>query len=144
MCIYFKSEQRARGWANPNLTPPLVCLLLMWAFWNDFFVDIIEFLICKKWLGSLSSLVNISAKLTFPSMCLIITFFLWTFSLIAFSLIWIWRSPFVVRLPDQHIHALLSLYKTVGCFRTFLCNGNDSSIDAVSYTHLTLPTMRTV
>ena len=58
----------------------------------------------------LSSFVNRSDMLMDPAMwCTPIVLF-WMDSRTAFSLIWIWRSPFVVMLDDQSTQALLSLY----------------------------------
>ena len=73
-------------------------------------MDVIRFLNMMNKFVFLSSFVNISAMLIFPSMCLIDTVLSDTDSLIAFSLIVICLRPFVVVDLDQHTQALLSLY----------------------------------
>ena len=73
-------------------------------------MDVIRFLRVMNRFVSLSSFVNMSAMLIFPSMCLIDTVLSVTDYIIAFSLIVICLRPFVVVDLDQHMHALLSLY----------------------------------
>ena len=61
--------------------------------------------IAMKCAASLSSLVKRSTRLTFPEMCRTSMRSDCTGSCsTAFSLIWIWRKPFVVRLWDQQTH----------------------------------------
>ena len=77
-------------------------------------IDVIKFLSVMNSVVSLSSFVNISAMLIFPSICLMETVLLDTDSLIAFSLIVICLRPLVVVDFDQQTHALLSLYTWMG------------------------------
>ena len=66
-----------------------------------------------KCCASLSSFVNMSAKLTLPSICRTCMKSDRTDSLTAFSRICMCLSPFVVEFFDQHTAALLSLYTLV-------------------------------
>ena len=77
-------------------------------------MDVIRFLRVMNSVVSLSSFVNMSAMLIFPSMWLIETVLLETDSLMAFSRIVICLRPFVVVDFDQHTHALLSLNTCMG------------------------------
>ena len=67
-------------------------------------------LICMKWVKSLSSFVNKSDTLCFPMMCCTLMTPSWTAFRIAFSQIWRWQRPFLVRECDHIMHAALSLY----------------------------------
>ena len=75
----------------------------------------------KKCEESFISLVNISAKLVFPSMCKIFTNEESTLSLMAFSRIVMCLRPLVVLDLDQHTHALLSLYTLMGLPGMYMC-----------------------